>query len=320
MPSLATIAQLISPTNPTPLTPSQLAGLTVHLSLRDLRSLIELIAVDDLAHAPPTLAAIAAKDISVTHSFNKDAIDALASKLDLAVLDDNLDSSVTPPHSSPLLPSTPTRQVYIKSAPSTPARPPDTRGALYKVTSPSNTEYPTNCSCEPGRSWAEVQRVIKGPHAYQCGFPSLATAEKAWAYARSRGWTGDAPVPNIPQPLPSSYQPNALNSTDGKAPANCLECHLNISGVRAATYQSFTTLQEAEAAFAEQAVKGNIESRRPGAVMYPLQKSQSLQFAPRPPLDKHKISRQTTQWMYLPTLKFESAEPRTADRHDELVT
>jgi hypothetical protein len=70
---------------------------------------------------------------------------------------------------------------------------------------------------------------------FQCGFPSLAAANKALAHARQQGWTGDSPVLRTPLPLPSSYEPNPLNSPHGGVP---LAWFVVIRGVNPGIYSS----------------------------------------------------------------------------------
>ncbi|KAJ7029509.1 hypothetical protein C8F04DRAFT_1187722 [Mycena alexandri] len=117
-------------------------------------------------------------------------------------------------------------------------------------------------------NWGSVQRSISGHGiAIHAGFPSLAAAERAIEYARSKGWTADSPsdlsVPlPSPLPLPSSYDDNPLNSGStsdiwyvvccGVVPGvyrSWLECSLNATGVKGNLCASFATRTEAEDAF-----------------------------------------------------------------------
>ncbi|KAJ7046290.1 hypothetical protein C8F04DRAFT_1248539 [Mycena alexandri] len=121
--------------------------------------------------------------------------------------------------------------------------------------------------------WADASRSVTGHGlAIHCGFPSLAAANAALAYARTRGWTADSTDPSNTLPsasqLPASYPDNALNSTGdgmwyvvcrGIAPGvyrSWLECSLNTSGVKGNLCSSFTTQAAAEQAFAS-ALKAN---------------------------------------------------------------
>ncbi|KAJ7079043.1 hypothetical protein C8R43DRAFT_910228, partial [Mycena crocata] len=118
-------------------------------------------------------------------------------------------------------------------------------------------------------NWADVQRNITGHGlAIYSGFPTVAAAEAALAYARARGWTSDSNVPAgtsmTPLPVPSSYEDNPLNSAypsqlwyvvcRGVVPGvyrSYLECSLNSSGVRGNLVASFPTREAAEAAYTQ---------------------------------------------------------------------
>ncbi|KAJ7690744.1 hypothetical protein B0H17DRAFT_1201574 [Mycena rosella] len=124
--------------------------------------------------------------------------------------------------------------------------------------------------------WPQVQKLTHGYRsAFQAGFPSVAVAEKALAYTRAQGWTSDSSVPKPPLPLPSSYEPNALNSPSSAGPlqwyvvsrgvhpgiySSGLECHLNVATVKSSLYKCYTSCAAAEAAFTEQFVQGQLRT------------------------------------------------------------
>ncbi|KAJ7771302.1 hypothetical protein DFH07DRAFT_1057672 [Mycena maculata] len=121
--------------------------------------------------------------------------------------------------------------------------------------------------------WEDVQRVIAGHGlAIYCGFPDVLAATTALDYARSKGWTADSELPSTvstPYPVPS-LEPNPLSSSAlgsgvwyvvccGITPGvycSYLECSLNVSGVRGALFNTFTTLEEAQEAFKDASSRG----------------------------------------------------------------
>ncbi|KAJ7744430.1 hypothetical protein DFH07DRAFT_963655 [Mycena maculata] len=114
--------------------------------------------------------------------------------------------------------------------------------------------------------WTDVQTSIHGHGlAIFSGFPTVAAADAALAYARGRGWTADSQAPTSaasPFPLPS-YKDNPLNVGAGGSGVwytvcrggspgvyrSYLECGLNISGIKGSLFASFDSREEAEAAF-----------------------------------------------------------------------
>ncbi|KAJ7908091.1 hypothetical protein B0H13DRAFT_2331758 [Mycena leptocephala] len=313
MPTLTELATLISPNNPNPLSKEQLEALTAHLTLSELQILVELCGLGDLAHAAqPVISrvmAAAQTKISLTSAINDDEIDSLIRQFDLSSIANEADAPPDTPPSPPNPPSP--SKARVKSASTTPAR----LRAVYSVSSPQKKGYVDNwldaAHQTQGVAGASVHAVAKSPkpskpspHAYavffgrevgafeswttvhvlvtglslsyQSGFPSLAAAKEALSYARGRGWTGDSQTVHSPLPLPSSYEPNALNSPHGTSPSvwyvvTCgvnpgiyssgLECHLNIAGVSGAAHKTFQSRHEAEAAFSAQMEKGQVKQR-----------------------------------------------------------
>ncbi|KAJ7164856.1 hypothetical protein C8R43DRAFT_1122735 [Mycena crocata] len=294
--SLNARAQLLSSTNSQPLSPDDLDYLTNDLSTTELQELIRLLSLEfhDLQRLDSLLPRLR------THLQHPPGGDDPVHSLTRLFGITSLDGATTPPPSSPEPPQSPIRRVSIQSAPSTPARP---RQAVYSVSSPSLSGYTTNwlqagtaTQGVPGASvgtitqspktrapspgayvvffghvvavferWVDTQRQITGyDNAYQCGFPSLEAGEKALAYARSKGWTSDSPQRTVPYPVPSSYEPNPLNSPLPGGPSRWfavragthpgiyssgVECHINVAGVKNSVFKGFRTRAEAEAAF-----------------------------------------------------------------------
>ncbi|KAJ6480182.1 hypothetical protein C8R45DRAFT_1100770 [Mycena sanguinolenta] len=116
--------------------------------------------------------------------------------------------------------------------------------------------------------WADAHRSTTGNGvAIHAGYPSLAAANAALEFARTKGWTADSSPSvdsNSPLPLPSSYDENPLNSGNtsnlwyvmcrGLVPGiyrSWLECSLNTSGVKGNLCNTFHSRAEAEQAFSE---------------------------------------------------------------------
>ncbi|KAJ7863695.1 hypothetical protein B0H13DRAFT_1899467 [Mycena leptocephala] len=123
-----------------------------------------------------------------------------------------------------------------------------------------------------GPTGAEIQ-VKHVSHAVFQGYSSLKEAQAAFAYARERSWIGvrdsrsPSPtgpplraIPTIPLPLASDTTPhNPLHSAKASAPkwhvvyagitpgiySSFLECYLNTTGLRTASYQSAASRLEA---------------------------------------------------------------------------
>ncbi|KAJ7170640.1 hypothetical protein C8R43DRAFT_1120400 [Mycena crocata] len=121
--------------------------------------------------------------------------------------------------------------------------------------------------------WLHVQTLITGfARAYQCGFASVRAVEEALEYVQSKGWTSacDPTTAEPVLPLPSSYEPNPLNSgahalwyvvSRGLHPGIYslgLECHLNVAHVKGSLYESFTARAEAEQTFISQFKQKNL--------------------------------------------------------------
>ncbi|KAJ7161444.1 hypothetical protein C8R43DRAFT_1123889 [Mycena crocata] len=281
------------------LTPRELQALAELLGLGRLSDAAQSIIPRVLPRA------LAAAQTALQHQppSADDAVDTLIRNFDLTTLHDaggtRSATPATPPPSSPELPVTPPRRsVGPRSAPSTPA-------ALYHFASSSNDEGYTDDWLKAGKSsqglprgaaqaiikspkphkapalawvvffghtiavftkWIQVPPQIKGvANAYQSGFPSVAAAEKALAYARAQGWTGDSSTPRPALPTPLSYAANPLNSPASDAPprwyvvtrgrhtglfSSGLECHLNITGYKNALHNSYTSREQAERALA----------------------------------------------------------------------
>ncbi|KAJ6624294.1 hypothetical protein B0H10DRAFT_1943206 [Mycena sp. CBHHK59/15] len=209
---------------------------------------------------------------------------------------DHPSSPPTPPPASPEPPTTPVRPRAARSTPTTP----QTSG--YIVSSPSKvgvtaTWFEAGALTQgvPGSSvrgqgktrlranpplvgvfekWDDVQRSISGHGvAIHASFPSIATADAALEFARSKGWTADSTPPSTatvsPLPLPSSYDDNPLNlmSTASLWYAVCrgvvpgvyrswLECGLNTIGVKGNLCSSFASREAAETAFTQASKNG----------------------------------------------------------------
>ncbi|KAJ7226777.1 hypothetical protein GGX14DRAFT_555364 [Mycena pura] len=143
-------------------------------------------------------------------------------------------------------------------------------GSRSRTRKPRSAAYVVFYGGEVGvfEDWSDVVKSITGHSgAIYSGFPSIAAATAALAYARSKGWTGDSTAPPAyisPLPVPSSYEDNPLHSTAttnrwyvvcrGVVPGvyrSYLECSLHTSGVKGNLYKAFDTREEAEAAYSQ---------------------------------------------------------------------
>jgi hypothetical protein len=124
--------------------------------------------------------------------------------------------------------------------------------------------------------WGGVARSTTGHGlTIHAGYPSVAAAQAALDYARSKGWTSDtyADIAANPNPVPTtSHDENPLNSgaagtwyavAHGAIPGvygSYLECALNTSGIKGNLAASFPTRALAEKAYAQASAAGFVRT------------------------------------------------------------
>ncbi|KAJ7716566.1 hypothetical protein B0H16DRAFT_1741229 [Mycena metata] len=296
--TLSEIADLIMPDNhPGRLSAEELDSLTARLFDSELDELIRRVGINSLVSQLPPIfhrvllsAQRVGRDASSDYG---DSIDDLVRNFDEI---DLLETS-TPPPSSPEPPITPPRPRQARSTPLTPQTAPHytysspagagrtiswfQAGALTQGvpnasvhgvgtsrprSRPKSAAYTIFFGGEIGTftSWTDVQPRIGGHGiAIFAGYPSLAAADAALAYARARGWTGDSNPPpyDAHPPVPSNFDDNPFNEGSpqrwyvvcrGVAPGlyrSFLECSLNVSGIKGSLHNSWDTREDAEYAF-----------------------------------------------------------------------
>ncbi|KAJ7062446.1 hypothetical protein B0H15DRAFT_958790 [Mycena belliarum] len=170
------IVELLSPSNPNPLSPDALDALTADLSLADLQAVVELLGLGDLARlsAPliPRVMAAAQARVASTPAADDDEIDNLIRHLDLTSLEFSLpDPSIS--QRAPAPAPVPRAQraaaaAAARSPPTTPSRSTAARvSSVYSVSSPTRSGS-TNGWLEAGAATqgvpgASVRTVIRSP-------------------------------------------------------------------------------------------------------------------------------------------------------------
>ncbi|KAJ6619638.1 hypothetical protein B0H10DRAFT_2216701 [Mycena sp. CBHHK59/15] len=284
---------------------SELDRLTANLTERQVEELVDRMGLTELTRQlPPVLRKLVLAAQRLARDNPPIPVRVFLSVLIYAT--DHPSSPPTPPPASPEPPTTPVRPRAARSTPTTP----QTSG--YIVSSPSKvgvtaTWFEAGALTQgvPGSSvrgqgktrlrrkspagaytvfyggevgvfekWDDVQRSISGHDvAIHASFPSIATADAALEFARSKGWTADSTPPSTatvsPLPLPSSYDDNPLNLTStaslwyaicrGVVPGvyrSWLECGLNTIGVKGNLCSSFASREAAETAFTQASKNG----------------------------------------------------------------
>ncbi|KAJ7247448.1 hypothetical protein B0H12DRAFT_1072958 [Mycena haematopus] len=118
-------------------------------------------------------------------------------------------------------------------------------------------------------SWPEAKAATDGVRfALHQGYPTREQATRAYDYAHRKGWTSDSlawtagPVPSAAAPLPSgqnSWRRAALAECHENDP--CLECALNVLGIKNSLHEKVVGLKEARAKFLRAAEQGNVHIR-----------------------------------------------------------
>ncbi|KAJ7661508.1 hypothetical protein DFH06DRAFT_1129606 [Mycena polygramma] len=254
----AEIAALVGPDNhPNPLTADELERLIAPLSDAQVEEVVEHLGLGPLARQLPrafvSLMRAAKHVASARPPEYDDEVDNIIRNFDVVGFAQDLDvhtESVTPPPSSPELPTTPPPIRTSQSTPCTPAR---SGNRTYIVDSPAKVGR-TISWLEAGsltlgvvgasvhgvggrrprhrkshawvvfyggqvgafKVYADVQRSITGNGvAIHGGFHNFEAAMAALEYARGKGWTGDSSPPPASTSASASSDPyadNPLNS------------------------------------------------------------------------------------------------------------
>ncbi|KAJ7225331.1 hypothetical protein GGX14DRAFT_556139 [Mycena pura] len=167
----------------------------------------------------------------------------------------------TPPPAAPPPPSTTPPPTAPPPPPAT--TPPSSARRVYQLSSP--TQPPTYT-----QYWTKVQRATKGfRHSVQQGYPTVSQATRAYEYAQEQGWTLTVPryhglmldIASVPRPLETNDPAVIGDRLDPRIPEDpwyivykgvnpgifptFLECALNTSGVKGASYDKWPTFVDA---------------------------------------------------------------------------
>ncbi|KAJ7078637.1 hypothetical protein C8R43DRAFT_965971 [Mycena crocata] len=275
------VATLISPTNhPQPLSVDELDRLTAHLSAQEVEQVIDRLGLAVFARQLPPLFHKLLRAVQRITRDTPPEEDEELERLTRRLHVNARSVPSTPQHrgSTTYLVHTPDEDLITTSWFEAAALTQGKRGFSVQASPQASRAHKPPASAfvvffggdvAVFTRWGDVQRSITGHGlAIHCGFSSVAAANEALAYARSRGWTADSSPPEgqntSPLPFPSSHDDNPLNSDSrstlwyavcrGVVPGvyrSYLECSLNTSGVKGNLCNSFDTREAAETALSQ---------------------------------------------------------------------